>query len=181
MIPITQVQASRILIIDDIAANVQMLEQMLEQLDYKNVKSITDPRLAADTFSEFKPDLVILDIMMPHMDGFEVMRQIKALEPRTTVPILVLTALSDQATRLRALESGGSDFLTKPFDIMEVSLRIRNQLEKHALYKALIEHIHFLEKVVRERSVDLLTARELLDKERKPRAEDREAIAVEAG
>jgi putative two-component system response regulator len=181
MISTQQIQESRILLIDDTVTNIQMLVEMLEQLGYPNVKGLTDARLATETFSEYKPDLVVLDIMMPYLDGFEVMRQFKALDPESAVPILVLTASSDQVTRLRALESGGSDFLVKPFDIMEVSLRIRNLLQVRALNKSLVEHIHFLEKVVRERSVDLLTARELLVKEKAQYCGDAESAELQTG
>jgi len=165
MISNQDIQNSRILIIDDTPANISMLEQMLAQLKYNNLKSLTDPRQAAPTFSEFKPDLVLLDIMMPHLDGFGVMAKLKVLDPQGTVPILVLTANADQATRLRALEAGCRDFLTKPFNFLEITLRIRNLLEVRALQAAMVEHIDFLETTVRERSVDLLSARELLKKE----------------
>ncbi len=76
MISNQDIQKSHILIIDDTPANISMLEQMLAQLKYNNVKSLTDPRQAAPTFSEFKPDLVMLDIMMPHLDGFGVMEKL---------------------------------------------------------------------------------------------------------
>jgi len=158
------IQEAKILIVDDTEANVRMLEQMLEQLQYKNIKSITDSRQAVDTFLEWCPDLILLDLMMPHMDGFEVMEKIKALDSKGQTPILMLTAKADQGTRLRALDSGARDFIGKPFDFLEVSLRIRNLLEVRVLNNILSEHNKFLETTLRERSVDLIVAKELLEK-----------------
>jgi putative two-component system response regulator len=133
MIPIEELLKGKILIIDDEAANVMVLEETLKQRGYTSIKSLTDPREALETYNAFKPDLILLDMNMPHLTGFQVMDQIQQADSRN-IPIMILTAQIDQTTRLRALDAGARDFLTKPFDILEVSLRIQNMLEISLLY-----------------------------------------------
>jgi signal transduction histidine kinase/FixJ family two-component response regulator len=119
----------RTLIIDDDRACVTLLEELLSDSGYERVKSITDSRLALDTCKAFQPDLILLDLLMPHVDGFTILESIRADKSETYLPIIVLTADVNDETKLRALHTGATDFLLKPFDQTEVLLRIRNQLE----------------------------------------------------
>ena len=96
---------------------------------------LTDPRHALPLYEEFKPDLILLDLLMPHLDGYAVMRQICARTPAEAyLPILVLTADITPRAKQKALSAGARDFLTKPFDLTEVLLRIRNLLETRHLH-----------------------------------------------
>src|SRR5690606_19740724 len=120
---------SRILIVDDEEANLRVLRRLLEREGYRNLVTESDPRRAEELFRETAPDLVLLDLHMPHLDGFQVMEQLRPLIPgRSFVPILVLTGDSLPEVRERALSMGAKDFVTKPFEVTEVLLRIRNLL-----------------------------------------------------
>jgi putative two-component system response regulator len=147
---------SRVLIVDDQESNVQLLERLLNRAGYGNVIGTTDSRQAAPLFAELAPDLVILDLMMPHMDGFEVMEALSTEVPDGAyVPILVLTADVSAESKRRALSMGARDFLTKPFDHDEALLRIRNLLETRTLYLRLQAQNEALEEKVRERTREL--------------------------
>jgi putative two-component system response regulator len=148
--------AARVLIVDDQDSNVRLLERLLERAGYDNVIGTTDSRQAAPLFAEFAPDLVILDLMMPHMDGFEVMEALSGEVPDGAyMPILVLTADVTAESKRRALSMGARDFLTKPFDHDEALLRIRNLLETRSLYLRLQAQNQALEEKVRERTSEL--------------------------
>jgi DNA-binding response OmpR family regulator len=134
MITAEKIRNAKILIIDDEPANIMVLEETLKQSGHTAIKTTTDPREALATFKEYQPDLVLLDLNMPHLNGFQVLELIKQVDPENNVPIMILTAQIDQSTRLQALDSGVREFLTKPFDILEVSLRIRNMLEMRLLF-----------------------------------------------
>lgn len=154
-----------ILIVDDQPANVRLVEQILQQAGYANLRSTTDPQRAVTLYAEFGPDLVLLDLLMPQMDGFEVMEALAADESfDESVPILVLTADVTPEAKQRALSMGARDFLTKPFDPAEVLLRIRNLLETRYLYKQLREHSRGLEATVSERTKELRESLEQLRK-----------------
>src|ERR1700682_6035353 len=129
---------SRILIADDLAANVHLLESILRQGGFVRFRSTTDSRDVMSLFAELQPDLVLLDLRMPHVDGFELIEQIKdKTPPDTYLPILILTADISPQAKKRALELGASDFLTKPFDYTEALLRIHNLLDTRRLHLAL--------------------------------------------
>jgi CheY-like chemotaxis protein len=119
----------KILIVDDERANIRFLEIVLEQAGYHNVFSTTDARQALLISGQLKPDLILLDLHMPHLDGFAVMQILQQQADFRAVPILVLTADGTVASRHRALAEGAKDFLIKPLDELEVLLRIRNLLE----------------------------------------------------
>ncbi len=147
---------ARILIVDDQPDNVEILEDLLNEQGYTDVKSTNDAREVAGLIDSFKPELLLLDLMMPHMNGFEVMDQIQGkLSPDEFMPILVLTADATTEAKQKALSGGANDFLTKPFDLIEVSLRIKNLLVSVYLMSQLKEHNQLLELKVRERTVDL--------------------------
>src|SRR5207247_10942924 len=146
-------KAARILIVDDESANVRLLERVLERDGYTHLRSTTDARQALPLYTESRPDLVLLDLAMPHVDGFQILERIKPLvPPKAYLPVLVLTADITMETKRRALESGAKDFLTKPFDQVEVLLRIRNLLETRLLHQELARHNESLEEIVRERT-----------------------------
>lgn len=147
---------ARLLVVDDEEANVRLLERALGQAGYRNVQSTTDPRRVSSMVVEFKPDLILLDLLMPYLDGFEVMRSLELLLPGGSyIPVLVLTGDATRETKQRALASGANDFLTKPFDIDEVLLRIRNMLEVKLLHEQLRDKNEALEHHVRTRTREL--------------------------
>ncbi|MGH7483159.1 MAG: response regulator, partial [Longimicrobiales bacterium] len=126
---------ARILIVDDEVANVDLLESLLLDEGYVNLERACDAREVMDRVAAAPPDLVLLDLHMPHLDGFELMRRLIASTPADEfLPILVLTADITPETRQRALAGGAKDFLTKPIDAVEVGLRIRNLLETRRLH-----------------------------------------------
>jgi len=127
---------SNILIIDDIVSNVQILEGFLQLKGYANVVGISDSRQVVEKLANFEPDLILLDLNMPYFSGYEIIDQIKSiLSTNDYIPILVLTADSSEDAKLRALQAGASDFLSKPFNLLEVDLRIRNLLFTAYLYQ----------------------------------------------
>jgi putative two-component system response regulator len=151
---------ARILIIDDEPANLQLLRRILEPVGFRNLETTTDPRLASELMHEEEPDLILLDLLMPGMDGFEVMAEIRSGLPEDSyLPVLVLTSDHSRDTRQRALSEGAKDFLTKPLSPYEVRLRVQNLLETRFLHRTLQEHNQLLEARVRERTEDLERAR----------------------
>jgi putative two-component system response regulator len=144
---------ARILILDDEAVNVAMLHRILQRAGYTRLAESTDPLQAASLFTEFRPDLVCLDLHMPGLDGFGVLEQLAPLIPATTyLPILMLTGDSSPASKQRALSLGAKDFVTKPFDLNEVLLRIRNLLTPRFMHLELAGYNEALERQVRERT-----------------------------
>lgn len=131
-------QDARILIVDDTLDMVHLLQALLRSVGYKNLICTTDPREVVQLYRDSKPDLILLDLMMPYLDGFEVMARLRPLAAHESfMPILVLTGDVATATRQRALQEGARDFLAKPFDDLEVMLRIKNLLETRFLHQQL--------------------------------------------
>jgi len=140
---------AKILIVDDHQPNIDLLVGFLQMQRFKNIESITDPTLTLSVFKSFQPDLILLDLMMPQLSGYEVMEQLKPLIPQDVYwPILVLTADISPNAKQRALASGARDFLAKPFDFIEVLLRIRNLLETRYLYQQLEKKNQILEEKI---------------------------------
>src|SRR6185437_12408622 len=128
---------ARILVIDDEQANVRLLERMLLSGGFTEVRGVTDPRDAMGLFDEMQPDLVMLDLHMPHLDGYAVLDLLRAkLAPGDYLPVLVLTADTTRDAKERALSNGARDFLIKPLDRTEVLLRTRNLLEAKLVHQA---------------------------------------------
>lgn len=148
----------KILVIDDEPANVALLEEMLSEGGYTRVKSVTDSRVAMEICEAFEPDLVLLDLMMPHVDGFTIMESLRAAARESFFPVIVLTADANESTKLRALRAGATDFLLKPFDQLEVLLRMTNLLETRRLHLQLDMQLAAFEDAVRERTSELREA-----------------------
>jgi len=149
----------RILIIDDEQANVRLLERLLLTGGFTETRGVTDARSAVSAFDEMRPDLVMLDLHMPHLDGYAVLDLLrKRYGPNEYLPILVLTADTTREARERALSNGARDFLTKPLERTEVLLRTRNLLETRFLHLALKDENRSLEaKLVHQAFHDSLT------------------------
>lgn len=146
-----------ILVVDDQAANVQLLEQFLSNTGYTRVRSTMDPLEVAGLHAEHRYDLILLDLKMPGMDGFQVMRELKKNTDDDYLPVIVLTA--EPGHKLRALEAGAKDFISKPFDLVEVKTRIHNMLEVRLLYKKLENYSKLLEHAVHQGTVEIDEAR----------------------
>lgn len=130
--------AARILIIDDQPANLALLEDLLAREGFVNVVSTTEPQRALALFQAFDPDLILLDLMMPGLDGYAILEQLERQRSANDYrPVLVLTADATTEARRRALSLGAKDFLTKPFDAIEAMLRVWNLVETRLLYKRL--------------------------------------------
>jgi putative two-component system response regulator len=151
---------ARILIIDDEPANVKVLKRVLAVAGYREITAITDPRVAIARFAEIEPDILLLDLHMPEIDGVTVMKRLRAGMPASEYfPILMLTGDDSPQACQRALAMGASDFVAKPFDMHEVLIRIRNLLATRSLHRQVAEHTHELERKVRERTAELDAAR----------------------
>ena len=166
---------AKILIVDDQQSNIDVLVDLLEINTFTNLKSIIDSREVLDTFLSYKPDLILLDLAMPYLSGFEILEQLKTIIPEGSyLPILVLTADITREAKQKALTGGAKDFLIKPFDVMEVLLRIKNLLETRYLYQQLENNNHLLEEKVKERTFELeKTNKELIIARDKAEANDK--------
>jgi signal transduction histidine kinase len=152
-------KSSRILIVDDQVANICLLQNILSRVGYVNVKGITDPHEVLEAIEEFKPDLIILELMMLHLDGFQVMQKLgPILSTDDWLPVLVLTADATAKTKSRALASGATDFLQKPFDASEIFMRIRNLLQARHFREQLKNQNESLEEQVAKRTQELADA-----------------------
>ena len=132
MITQTDIRKASILIVDDQAANVTLLEQILHGAGYTAVSATRDPTKVCELHRQYRYDLILLDLQMPVMDGFQVMEGLKEIEAGSYLPVLVITAQPDH--KLRALKAGAKDFISKPFELPEVMLRVHNMLEVRLLH-----------------------------------------------
>lgn len=133
-----EILSCRILVIDDEEANVHLLSNILEREGYRDVHCLTEPTRALETYVTLQPDLVLLDLMMPEVDGFQLLEAFSRHDAADEFrPVLVLTADTTIQARRRALALGAKDFVSKPFDVIEVGLRISNLLETRRLYERL--------------------------------------------
>ena len=148
-----------ILIIDDNQANVDLLEAIISTAGYTSVLAITDSREAQNIYKAYQPHLVLLDINMPYLDGYEVMELFKKIDQDSYIPILVLTALQDDMTRIKALASGAQDFLTKPFNKLEALTRINNMLKIRLLHNQVQNQNIILEQKIKMRTIELENTR----------------------
>lgn len=155
----TLFQSSRFLIVDDEPLNIDVLTQILHRWQATNIVSTTVPDETIPLFQAFQPDVLLLDLMMPGMNGFEVMEKLKPhLDPDDFLPVLILTADTTDEAKRGALTRGVSDFLTKPFDAEELLLRIHNVLERRVLHRHLKSRNRILDEQVQVRTQQLAQA-----------------------
>ncbi len=149
-----EILAARILIVDDQAANVHLLQRLLSEAGYTQVSATMDPLKVCALHRENDYDLILLDLQLPLMDGFQVMAALQAgAAADSYLPVIVLTA--QPGHKLRALQAGAKDFISKPFDLLEVKTRIHNMLEVRLLYRRQEAHNLMLEQAVAQRTAEL--------------------------
>ncbi|HEY8048855.1 MAG TPA: response regulator [Ramlibacter sp.] len=153
LIPESAILAARILVVDDQEANVALLEEILRQAGYTNFSSTMNPLDVCALHRREQFDLILLDLQMPAMDGFQLIEALKTNLSDPWLPVLVITA--QPGHKLRALQAGARDFISKPFDVVEARTRIRNMVEVRLLYQRLREYSHGLEAAVEERTAQL--------------------------
>lgn len=146
---------ARILIIDDEPVNLKLLDKMLSAQGYSNLVLVQDPRQVLEVYRQQRTDLILLDINMPHLDGFEVMAQLKALDDALFPPVVILTAQHGRDFLLRALNVGARDFISKPFDRNELLARVRNMLDAQLAHRLLYDQKDVLDEMVRVRTDEL--------------------------
>ena len=154
MLDVKTTKEAKILIVDDQPANVTLIEKMLDIEGYINVIATTDPTQVESLYLQQNSDLVLLDLNMPVMDGYQVLAKIREVDPDYP-PIIVLTAQIDRESRIKALDLGARDFLAKPFDRVELMTRIRNMLEVRIMAKAMKNQNLILDGMVKERTKEL--------------------------
>jgi len=153
MVSTPDILNASLLIVDDQESNVSLLEQMLREAGYTCVASTMNPHEVCALHRKNRYDLILLDLQMPGMDGFQVMEGLKTNDADGYLPVLVITA--QPGHKLRALQAGAKDFISKPFDLVEVRTRIHNMLEVRLLYKKLENYNKVLEHTVQERTAEL--------------------------
>lgn len=148
MVSSADILNAKILVVDDQEANVHLLEGMLRVAGYTSVESTMDPNAVCELYRQHRHSLILLDLQMPGTDGFQVMEGLKEVEGDGYLPVLVITA--QPGHKLRALEAGAKDFVSKPFDMAELRARVHNILEVRLLHQAMKNHSKILEETVRE-------------------------------
>ena len=153
MVSAPDILNASILIVDDQESNVLLLERMLRGAGYVSITSTMDPGEVCGLHLKNRYDLILLDLQMPGMDGFQVMEALKTNDADGYLPVIVLTA--QPAHKLQALRAGAKDFVSKPFDVLEVKTRIHNMLEVRLLYKKVENYSKMLEHMVEKRTAEL--------------------------
>ena len=149
----SEILGASVLVVDDQEANVRLLEQTLRDAGYTGVASTMDPLEVCALHRKNRYDLILLDLQMPGMDGFQVIEGLRTNVAEDYLPVLVITA--QPGHKMRALQAGVRDFISKPFDLLEVKTRIRNMLEVRLLYRRLENYSQELERTVQERTAEL--------------------------
>lgn len=153
MVSASDILNASILVVDDQEVNISLLEQLLSETGYTRVASTMKPQEVCALHRKNRYDLILLDLQMPGMDGFQVIEALKTNDADGYLPVLVITA--QPGHKLRALRAGAKDFISKPFDLVEVKTRIHNMLEVRLLYKKLENYSKVLEQTVQERTAEL--------------------------
>jgi putative two-component system response regulator len=154
----------KILIVDDEPLNIALLEDILSGAGYTRLQSLTDSRLALQLCESYSPDLILLDLMMPFVDGYAILESVRTSSRDVFLPIIVLTADANEESKRRALSGGATNFLLKPFDDLEVLLRIKNMLEIRHLHLQLDMQRAAYEDAVRARTAEVRELRLELEK-----------------
>lgn len=154
-----QVHQCHVMIVDDEPINIKLVRKVLREAGYRSFTEIVDPRDTIAAMRKSPPDIVLLDIMMPHISGLEILEAIRSISQLSSIPVLILTASSDRATKLEALDLGATDFLSKPVDRAELVPRIRNTLTVKLLLDHAYDHAALLEDEVRKRTQEIVTSR----------------------
>ncbi|MDM4016106.1 HD domain-containing phosphohydrolase [Roseiconus lacunae] len=149
------VPPGRIMIVDDESINVEVAKRLLGQAGHEDFVTTTDSTLAINLLHTAEPDVVLLDINMPQVDGISILSQIRSVPRFRQLPVLILTANSHSEVKLRCLELGATDFLLKPIDPMELAPRVRNALQSKQYRDTLIKYTQNLEGIVRKRTKQL--------------------------
>lgn len=149
----------RILIVDDEPANLKLLQKLLQKQGYSKLELIADSRQVIAAYQREQPDLILLDLNMPHFDGFEILAQLAELRDPMLPPIVILTAQTRSEYMLQALQAGASDFISKPFDQHELLARVRNLLGVRLASRLMHEQNHILEALVREQTREIEESR----------------------
>ena len=149
------IKSSKILVVDDEPANLRLVEKILQNAGYQYIELVSDSRKVVEKYLQQGSDLILLDLNMPCMDGYEVMQELQALKQEVLPPIMVLTAQQAREFRIRALDLGARDFICKPFDQIELLARVRNLLEAHRFQQSLHARKGELERLVQERTREL--------------------------
>jgi len=160
MLQSSDILNAKVLIVDDQASNVMLLEKMLVSAGYTRVASTRNPRAVCALHRDNRYDLILLDLEMPGMDGFQVMNELQGIESEGYLPVLAVTA--QPAHKLRALQGGAKDFISKPFDLAEVLMRVRNMVEVRLLHEASRNHGKMLESLALQDPLTGLANRRLL-------------------
>src|SRR6202022_3099644 len=176
MVSSADILNARILVVDDKEANVRLIEGMLRVAGYTSVHSTTDPNEVCELHCKNRYGLILLDLQMPGMDGFQVMEGLKEIEADGYLPVLVITAQPDH--KLRALEAGAKDFVSKPFDLAELRARVHNILEVRLLHLEAKNYSKALEETIRELEASREVIR-LKNLEERKRSEQELALAQE--
>lgn len=150
-------EENKIMIVDDSPTSVMFLEKMLRQYGFKNILAINDSRMVIEKYMDFEPDLLLLDLVMPHFDGFDVLEQLDELNESSYLPVIVITSQNDKENKLKALSMGAQDFIGKPFDDSEVITRINNFLNVRQMQNKIKNYNQWLEDKIRENN-DEITA-----------------------
>lgn len=148
-------RADRIMVVDDQPANLKLMEEILRQEGYI-VRSFPRGRLALAAAGEDQPDLILLDITMPEMNGFEVCEHLKSDPKLAPIPVIFLSALSDTNDKVKAFRCGGVDYITKPIQVEELQARVKTHLDLHFLHRELLRHADHLEELVHVRTQELI-------------------------
>ncbi|NNM27267.1 MAG: response regulator [Phycisphaerales bacterium] len=148
-----------VMIVDDEPVNIKVIRKYLQAAGYTNFVTETDPRVVIELIRTRRPDVVLMDVMMPEIDGLTLLRSIRADDELRFTPVIIVTASDDAATKLKALELGATDFLAKPLDANDMVPRVRNALMVKAYQVHLETHSARLEQQVRERTAKLEASR----------------------